>query len=85
MRGTQIVDLVEKMTGNKVPEDVAVSMRRGADELDLVRSGLDGTMRKAYQEMREVFLSRADVPDLRTAGFVVAIEKIALSYIEMGM
>lgn len=85
MRGSQIVELVEKMTGKTVPEDVAASMRHGADELDLVRSGLDDTMRKAYQQMRDVFLSRHDVPDLRTAGFVVAIEKIALSYVEMGM
>ena len=60
-------------------------MKRGAEELDLVRSGLDDTMRRGYQEIREVRLSRQDVPDLRTAAFVVAIEKIALTYIEMGI
>ena len=44
---------------------------RGADELELVRSGLDDTMRDAYQSMREVWHSRNDVTDLRTAGFMV--------------
>lgn len=85
IRGGQIVDLIEKMVGRKVPEEWAAGLKHGADELDLVRSGLDDTMRRAYMGMREVFVSREDVPDLRTAAFVVAIEKIALSYIEMGM
>lgn len=85
VRGNQIVDLIEHVTGKKVPSELAEGLKRGADEADLVRSGLDDSMRKAYQEIREVFTSRSDVPDLRTAAFVVAIEKIALSYIEMGM
>jgi glutamate dehydrogenase (NAD(P)+) len=58
---------------------------RGADELELVRSGLDDTMRTAYQAMREVWHARADVEDLRTAGFIVAIEKIAASYRSKGL
>ena len=40
---------------------------RGADELDLARSGLDDTMRQAYNQIRQIMLSREDVPDLRTA------------------
>ncbi|MDA7967171.1 Glu/Leu/Phe/Val dehydrogenase, partial [Ruegeria sp.] len=40
---------------------------KGAGELELVRSGLDDTMRIAYQSMREVWHDRADVEDLRTA------------------
>ena len=85
MRGTQIVELLEEMTGKKVPEEWASRLKRGAGELDLVRSGLDDTMRKSYQHLREVFHSRNDVVDLRTAAYVVSIEKIALAYIEMGI
>lgn len=85
LRGTQIIELIETMVDKKVPDEWAAKMKRGAEELDLVRSGLDDTMRRAYQEIREVRLSRQDVPDLRTAAFVVAIEKIALTYIEMGI
>jgi len=50
-----------------------------------VRSGLDDTMRQAYNQIREIFLERDNVPDLRTAAYVLAIEKIAASYIEMGV
>lgn len=85
VRGSQVVEIVESVTGKKVAAEAALRLKRGADELDLVRSGLDDTMRRAYQEIREVFHSRHDVPDMRTAAFVVAIEKIALAYIEMGI
>ena len=58
---------------------------RGADELELVRSGLDDTMRIAYQSMREVWHRREDVTDLRTAAYIVAIGRVALSYREKGL
>ncbi|MBO9467701.1 Glu/Leu/Phe/Val dehydrogenase [Tropicibacter sp. R15_0] len=58
---------------------------QGADELELVRSGLDDTMRIAYQSMREVWHSRDDVSDLRTAAYIVAIEKVAKSYQAKGL
>ncbi len=53
---------------------------RGAGELELVRSGLDDTMRGAYQSMAEVWHSRDDVEDLRTAAFIVAIGRVASAY-----
>ncbi|SDN42298.1 glutamate dehydrogenase (NAD(P)+) [Lutimaribacter pacificus] len=58
---------------------------RGADELELVRSGLDDTMRTAYQSMSEMWHSRDDVTDLRTAGFIVAIDRVASSYRAKGI
>ncbi|MEI4231598.1 Glu/Leu/Phe/Val family dehydrogenase [Roseovarius sp. D22-M7] len=58
---------------------------RGADELQLVRSGLDDTMRSAYQSMREVWHDRQDVTDLRTAAYLVSIAKVAASYRAMGL
>ncbi|CRL09673.1 Glu/Leu/Phe/Val family dehydrogenase [Phaeobacter italicus] len=58
---------------------------RGADELELVRSGLDDTMRTAYQSMREVWHSRDDVTDLRTAAYLVSIDKVAKSYRAKGL
>ena len=54
--------------------------KAGANEIDLVRSGLDDTMRKALQEMRAVREEKDGVSDLRTAAYLVAIEKIAESY-----
>lgn len=58
---------------------------RGADELELVRSGLDDTMRSAYQSMREVWRSRDDVSDLRVAAYLVAINRVAMSYQSKGL
>lgn len=58
---------------------------KGAGELELVRSGLDDTMRTAYQSMREVWHSRKDVTDLRTAAYLVSIAKVAASYRAMGL
>jgi len=58
---------------------------RGAGELELVRSGLDDTMRIAYQSMREVWHERSDVSDLRTAAYLVAIGKVASSYRAKGL
>jgi glutamate dehydrogenase (NAD(P)+) len=85
MRGAHIVELVETMVGKKVPDELARKIKYGADELDLIRSGLDDTMRKAYQDIRDVWNGQSKVPDLRTAAFVVAIQKIAHTYLEMGI
>ncbi len=58
---------------------------RGADELELVRSGLDDTMRIAYQNMREVWHGRDDVHDLRVAAYIVSIGRVASSYKAKGL
>ena len=58
---------------------------RGADELELVRSGLDDAMRTAYQSMREVWHGDPAVPDLRVAGYIVSIRRVAASYRSKGL
>ena len=85
IRGHQILKIIEEMTGKKVPHDLAAPLQEGAREIDLVRSGLEDTMREAYRQIREIRVSRANVPDLRTAAFVLAIEKISRAYLELGV
>ncbi|WP_102108260.1 Glu/Leu/Phe/Val family dehydrogenase [Oceaniglobus roseus] len=58
---------------------------RGAGELELVRSGLDDTMRAAYQAMQEVWHEREGVDDLRTAAYLVSIGRVAASYRAKGL
>ena len=58
---------------------------RGAGELELVRSGLDDTMRISYPSMARVWHDRDDVQDFRTAGYLAAIEKVASSYQAKGL
>ena len=58
---------------------------RGADELELVRSGLYDTMVDAYRSMAEIWHGRDDVTDLRTAAYLVSITKVAASYRAKGL
>jgi glutamate dehydrogenase (NAD(P)+) len=58
---------------------------QGSDELALVRSGLDDTMRTAYQAMREVWHGRQDVEDLRVAAYIVSIGRVAQTYRSKGL
>ena len=66
-------------------EDFKKKYLQGAGELELVRSGLDDTMRSAYQAMREVWHGREDVHDLRTAAYLVSIGRVAASYQAKGL
>jgi glutamate dehydrogenase (NAD(P)+) len=56
----------------------------GADEIDLVRSGLEDTMISTYQQLKETRARLNNQTGLRTAAFVVAIDKIAACYTSMG-
>ncbi|KFI34135.1 glutamate dehydrogenase [Haematobacter missouriensis] len=58
---------------------------RGAGEIEHVRSGLDDTMREAYQSMREIWNGRGDVQDLRMAAYMVAIGRVATAYRSKGL
>jgi glutamate dehydrogenase (NAD(P)+) len=85
MRGEKIVEALELLTEKQVPDDIRSVIIKGGDELALVRSGLDDTMRLAYQEVSEMLTLKPEIGDFRTAAFVVAIEKIATTYKEMGV
>jgi glutamate dehydrogenase (NAD(P)+) len=85
LRGHQYASLIEEVTGTAISDKVKQDILRGADEIDLVRSGLDDTMRLAYQEIREIYNSNDKVNDLRTAAYVVAINKISRTYLDIGI
>jgi glutamate dehydrogenase (NAD(P)+) len=84
MRGGHLIAAMENVSQKQVPDWMREEIVKGAAELDLVRSGLDDTMRHAYQELREVLHSNPKVTDHRTAAYVVAISKIARSYFDLG-
>jgi glutamate dehydrogenase (NAD(P)+) len=85
MRGDNIVKMVEHMTGSVVPPDLAKQASRGQSELDLVMSGLDDTMRLAFQGLVDGLDRYPKLENLRGAAYAVAIEKIARTYLEMGV
>jgi glutamate dehydrogenase (NAD(P)+) len=84
-RANQYATLLQEITGAHLSDAARDAVIRGADEIDLVRSGLDDTMRLAYQEMTDTLHSNEQIHDLRTAAFVIAISKIARSYHDVGI
>ncbi len=81
----RILQAVETATGKRFSQQEREAVTRGADEIDLVNSGLEETMAVAYDQIREVWKHNPKIPDLRTAAFVAAINKIATSYTELGI
>jgi len=80
-----IVDMVENLTGKTISPVERDFIVHGADEVDLVRSGLEETMIMATREIVDVWQKTPAIPDLRTAAYVVAINKVATSYAELGI
>lgn len=80
-----LLKVVEQTTGRKLSEEEVRQVARGADEVDLVNSGLHETMITAYHQIREIWKSNPDIPNLRTAAFINAIDKVALCYGELGV
>ena len=76
---------IELIVGDILDEDLAVKIVKGADEFDLVRSGLDDTMRLAYQEIKRVKDSTESLNDFRTACYLVALKKIYRTYEDVGV
>jgi glutamate dehydrogenase (NAD(P)+) len=85
IRGKHLVAAMESLTQKEMPDSLDREILRGASELDLVRSGLDDTMRMAFQELRELMKSYPNIRDYRTAAYAVAINKIAQSYYDLGL
>lgn len=84
IRGEGIVGALEQLSGRRVPEETRRLLMHGADELDVVNSGLEETMIQAYREIRDVYLRRS-LQSLRAAAYVVAIEKITRAYYQLGI
>lgn len=80
----KIVDTIEATTKTSLSPEVRKSLIRGADEWDLVMSGLEETMIDSYQEILEM-RNQKKTPTLRLAAFIVSLDKIAQSYLDLGI
>jgi glutamate dehydrogenase (NAD(P)+) len=81
----RLLEAVESVTGRRFTADEIERVTHGASEEDLVNSGLEETMVGAYHPIREVWKRQGDSVDLRTAAMIVAIDKVALSYQQLGI
>jgi glutamate dehydrogenase (NAD(P)+) len=79
------VDQIERVTGQTLESGAKLLLEQGADEEDLVNSGLEDTMINAYQQVRHVWKKHSKIKDMRTAAFVLAIDKVASSYTTLGI
>jgi glutamate dehydrogenase (NAD(P)+) len=84
MSNTKMVEAIESLTGRHLAAEQRAIVTAGPKEIDFVRTALAETMRLAYHNMHETWKTR-DLPDLRTAAFVFAIDRVARSYQAQGI
>jgi len=82
---THILDQIEGLTGKNVSDDERKFIKHGPEEVDLVHSGLEETMITATREIMEIWKNNPAIPDMRTAAYVCAINKVGTSYSELGI
>lgn len=80
-----ILSQMEDLTGKKVSDSERKFIEHGADEVDLVHSGLEETMITATREIMDIWKANPEIPDMRTAAYVCAINKVGTSYTELGI
>jgi glutamate dehydrogenase (NAD(P)+) len=83
-RSRAVIEAIEHI-GHKVPAHLAEILAEGPREIDLVRSGLEDTMRETFQAVRERMWSNDKIPSYRIAAMAIAVERVAISYREMGV
>ena len=76
---------IEELSGKQVSDVERKFIMHGPEEHDLVHSGLEETMITATREIMEIWKSNSKIPDMRTAAYVNAINKVATSYSELGI
>jgi glutamate dehydrogenase (NAD(P)+) len=81
----RLLTAVEGATGKQFSAPELDFFARGADEIDLVNSGLEESMSVAFQQIRRVEERLKGRVDMRTAAMVLAIEKIVVAYKELGL
>lgn len=84
-KATLLLDALEGQDGLKFSRKFRKDYVDGAEELDLVRAGLDDTMREGFTHIRNLLAERPELEDYRTAAFYRAIDDIALHYRSLGL
>jgi glutamate dehydrogenase (NAD(P)+) len=80
-----IIGAIEEASGTKITARQQEMIDRGPDERDLVYSGLEETMINAYNSIRNRMVNTEGLNDLRTAAFAEAINKVVVSYQNLGI
>jgi glutamate dehydrogenase (NAD(P)+) len=81
----RLLEAVEGVTGRRFTPEEVERVTHGASEEDLVNSGLEETMIGAYHPIRDRWKQLGGNETMRTAAMIVAIDKVALSYEQLGI
>lgn len=79
-----LVDAIETLTGRQLDPEQRKRATAGPQEIDFVHTALAETMAIAYHSIHDAWKTR-DLPDLRTAAYFVAIDRICRSYKSHGI
>ena len=83
-RGEVILKAIEQISTNKLPQNLTNQLVHGANEEDIIASGLEDTMRVSFQEILKM-KSAYNLDNYRMAAYAIALKKIEKSYLELGI
>ena len=83
-RGDIIIKTIKHLSKEKLPQSMIDKLVYGASEEDIVSSGLEDTMRTAFQEILES-KEKYKLDNYRMAAYAIALKKIEKSYLELGI
>jgi glutamate dehydrogenase (NAD(P)+) len=84
MSNARTIHMIESMTGQRVEDADRAALCHAPTEVDFVRAALDDTMSIAWRNIHETWKAR-DLPDVRTAAYLMAIELVGQSYVSQGI
>jgi len=83
-RGEAIIKAIQSISDKTIPNNLIKQLVHGANEEDIIASGLEDTMRASFQDMLDV-KEKCDLDSYRMAAYAVALKKIEKSYLELGI
>jgi glutamate dehydrogenase (NAD(P)+) len=75
----EMLDAMEELTGKHIDSTRRKALEAGPREIDYVRTALAETMALGFHNIHDCWKTR-DFPDLRTASFAFAIDRLVASY-----
>ena len=84
MQSRRLMDALEEQTGEPIPPRLRAALQRGPSELEIVQDALSTTMRRSYENISRLRQQR-DLPDLRTAAYLYALELVGTNYLSLGL
>jgi len=78
-----LVESLERSQGRVLTDEDKKSITYGAGEEDLVNSGLEETMITSFKEVWDTAIQKKT--NMRTAAYLVAIQKVANTYLDLGL